>query len=90
MIAALTAALRALAAWLELQALTHLDDREDRLLADIRQMADELDRLRAAGDPHSQQRGDLLRTLIEDKQRQVEHLRARRLAASRGRAGADG
>lgn len=90
MIAALSAALRALAAWLELKALSYLDDREDRLLQDIDRMAADLDRLRAAGDPHSQQRGDLLRPLIEDRQRQVESLRARRAQASRGSAGQDG
>ena len=83
------AALQAWTAWLELQSLTYLDDREDKLLNDLRKAANEIDGLRSDGDPHSQQRADLLRLHAEDIKRQIEHLRSRRAAATKGSAGGD-
>lgn len=80
MIAALAAALRALAAFLELRALSYLDDREDVLIDLIDDATEDIDRLRSKGDPHSQQRADYLRLRVAGWARQLEYLRARRPA----------
>lgn len=81
--------LRALAAWLEWKAKTAPQDHRLRLLREIDETEDEIDRLRDAGTPAAQLRADRLRRRALALRGVVASLPASGAPAASGQAGAD-